>query len=318
VEDEFEPFEKLKVNAGIHASAFRVKEEFYPSFQPRISARYLVNNKLSFKASYAEMAQFLHLLTNSGIGLPTDLWVPVTDNIKPQFAQQTAIGMSSLLADGKYDLSIEGYYKNMNNLIEYKEGSNFLNLNESWEDKVAVGDGWSYGAEFLFRKKEGKFNGWIGYTLSYNNRQFDDLNFGRIFPYKYDRRHDISVVTNYRVNEKWEISGTWVYGTGNAITLPIAKIAPLSERPRPDDGNFYGNNDLYQYSDRNAYRMPAYHRADFGITRHKEKDWGSSSWTVSVYNLYHRQNPFYIGTSTNSIGETSFSQISLFQLIPSL
>ncbi|WP_375578965.1 TonB-dependent receptor [Marivirga tractuosa] len=317
VEDEFEPISKLKVNAGIHASAFRVKEEFYPSFQPRVSARYLVNNKLSFKASYAEMAQFLHLLTNSGIGLPTDLWVPVTDNIKPQYAQQTAIGMSSLIADGKYDFSVEGYYKNMNNLIEYKEGSNFLNLDESWEDKVAVGDGWSYGAEFLFRKKEGNFNGWIGYTLSYNNRQFDNLNFGRVFPYKYDRRHDISVVTNYRINEKWEISGTWVYGTGNAITLPIAKIAPISERPRPDDGNYYGDNDLYQYSDRNAYRMPAYHRADFGITRHKEKDWGSSSWTVSIYNLYNRQNPFYVGTTTNSIGETSFSQISLFQLIPS-
>jgi hypothetical protein len=205
----------------------------------------------------------------------------------------------------------------MNNLIEYKEGSNFLNLEESWEDKVAVGDGWSYGAEFLFRKKEGKFNGWIGYTLSYNNRQFDELNFGRVFPYKYDRRHDISVVTNYRLNEKWEISGTWVYGTGNSITLPIAKISGLSENPRPENEGYYGYSDVYQYSDRNAYRMPAYHRADVGITRHKEKDWGSSSWTISVYNLYNRQNPFYITTSNNSIGETSFSQISLFQLIPS-
>ncbi|WMN06079.1 TonB-dependent receptor [Marivirga arenosa] len=317
VEDEFEPLPKLKINAGIHASAFKVNDEFYTSFQPRISTRYLINQNLSLKASYSEMAQFLHLLTNSGIGLPTDLWVPVTENIKPQYSQQTAVGISSLLADGKYDMSVEGYYKNMNNLIEYKEGSNFLNLTESWEDKIAIGNGWSYGAEFLFRKKEGDFNGWIGYTLSYNNRQFDELNFGRVFPYKYDRRHDISIVTNYRLSEKWEISGTWVYGTGNSITLPIAKIPPLSEQPRFSDGYFYGSNEVYQYSNRNAYRMPSYHRADFGITRHKEKDWGSSSWTISVYNLYNRQNPFFINTTTNSIGETSFNQISLFQLIPS-
>lgn len=317
VEDEFEPLSKLRINAGIHASAFKVNDEFYTSFQPRISTRYLINQNLSLKASYSEMAQFLHLLTNSGIGLPTDLWVPVTENIKPQYSQQTAVGISSLLADGKYDMSVEGYYKNMNNLIEYKEGSNFLNLTESWEDKIAIGNGWSYGAEFLFRKKEGDFNGWIGYTLSYNNRQFDELNFGRVFPYKYDRRHDISIVTNYRLSEKWEISGTWVYGTGNSITLPIAKIPPLSEQPRFSDGYFYGSNEVYQYSNRNAYRMPSYHRADFGITRHKEKDWGSSSWTISVYNLYNRQNPFFINTTTNSIGETSFNQISLFQLIPS-
>lgn len=319
VEDEFEPFKNLKINAGIHTSAFAVKDELYPSIQPRVSARYLVNNNLSFKASYAEMAQFLHLLTNSGIGLPTDLWVPATDKIKPQFSQQTAVGMSSLIADGKYDFSIEAYYKNMNNLIEYKEGSNFLNVSESWEDKVAVGNGWSYGAEFLIRKKEGKFNGWLGYTLSYNNRQFDELNFGRVFPYKYDRRHDLSLVMNYKVGDDWEISGTWVYGTGNSITLPIARFPSLNENTDTrDQYGYYGNNEIYQYSDRNAYRMPAYHRADVGITWYKDKKWGSSSWTLSTYNLYNRRNPFYIETRTNSIGETSFNQISLFQFIPSI
>lgn len=320
VEDEFEVTPKLNVNAGVHASTFYVNNTWNPSLQPRISARYLVNNKLSLKASYAEMAQFLHLLTNSGIGLPTDLWVPVTDRIKPQFSQQAAFGMSSLLANGKFDFSVEAYYKNMSNLIEYKEGSSFINITDSWENKVAVGNGWSYGTEVLFRKKEGKFNGWLGYTLSYNNRQFEELNFGRVFPYKYDRRHDISLVMNYKVKESFEISGTWVYGSGNAITLPIAKFPSLQEGPsNVNDFDYFGYpNDVYQYSDRNAYRMPAYHRADLGITWHKDKRWGASSWTLGVYNLYNRQNPFFIDTHTNAAGETRFKQYSLFQFIPSI
>ncbi|MBK6264245.1 TonB-dependent receptor [Marivirga sp. S37H4] len=321
VEDEFEPISKLKINAGLHASAFYVNQKWYPSLQPRISTRYLINENLSVKASYAEMAQFLHLLTNSGIGLPTDLWVPATDNIKPQLSQQTAVGISSLLGKGKYEASIEGYYKNMENLIEYKEGSNFLDLSESWESKVTTGNGWSYGSEFLLRKNEGKFNGWIGYTLSWNYRQFDELNFGKAFPYKYDRRHDISIVANYKFSERFEMSGTWVYGTGNAITVPIARFPVLDTNDNnqyEDDYYYYSEDEVYQYSDRNAYRMPSYHRADLGLTWHKPKKWGEASWSISVYNLYNRQNPFYIDTYTNENGEKNFTQISLFQIIPSI
>lgn len=323
VEDEFEPFKKLKVNAGVHASAFYVDEKWYPSVQPRVSSRYLINDKLSVKASYAEMAQFLHLLTNSGIGLPTDLWVPVTENIKPQISQQTAIGISSLLGKGKYEASIEAYYKDMKNLIEYKEGSNFLEVSDSWENKVTAGDGWSYGSEFLFRKNEGILTGWVGYTLSWNYRQFDELNFGKTYPYKYDRRHDISIVANYKVSEKFEIGGTWVYGTGNAITIPIARF-PVLETNNYDNQNgepdyYYGSEEeVYQYSERNAYRMPAYHRMDIGLTWHKKKKWGEASWNVSIYNLYNRQNPFFIDTQRDENGDLGFYQVSLFQLIPSV
>jgi outer membrane receptor for ferrienterochelin and colicin len=324
LEDEFEPIKKLKINAGIHASAFYVNKKWYPSFQPRISSRYLINDKLSVKASYAEMAQFLHLLTNSGIGLPTDLWVPVTENIKPQLSQQTAVGISSLIGKGNYEASIEGYYKDMKNLIEYREGSNFLEVSDSWENKVTTGDGWSYGSELLLRKNEGKLSGWVGYTLSWNYRQFEDLNFGRVYPYKYDRRHDISVVANYKVSEKFEIGGTWVYGTGNAITIPIARYPALNtsnnlnSNGNPDYDYYYQGDEVYQYSERNAYRMPSYHRADIGLTWHKKKKWGEASWNVSVYNLYNRQNPFFIDTQTNQNGETGFYQVSLFQLIPSV
>ncbi len=322
VEDEFEPIKKLKINAGIHASAFYVNQKWYPSFQPRISTRYLINDNLSVKASYAEMAQFLHLLTNSGIGLPTDLWVPVTENIKPQLSQQTAVGISSLIGKGKYEASMEAYYKDMKNLIEYREGSNFLEVSDSWENKVTTGNGWSYGSEFLLRKNEGKLTGWIGYTLSWNNRQFEDLNFGRVYPYKYDRRHDISIVANYKKSEKFEIGATWVYGTGNAITIPIARYPALKPNNSNEESEYeyyYGSgNDVFQYSDRNAYRMPAYHRMDIGLTWHKKKKWGEASWNVSIYNLYNRQNPFFIDTQTNQNGETGFYQVSLFQLIPSV
>lgn len=315
IEDEYSHNSKLKFNIGINNSAFYVNEKLYYSFQPRLSGRYLINPTLSVKGSYAQMAQFLHLLTNSGIGLPTDLWVPATENIKPQLSRQVALGIHKSLKKDLYEASFETYYKEMDNLVEYREGANFLNLSENWESKVATGRGWSYGGEFFVRKNSGKFNGWIGYTLSWNNRQFDELNFGRIFPYKYDRRHDVSVVMNYQISEGFELSGTWVYGTGNAITLPVATFPSLDNSQQDNFGQF---NDVYQYSDRNDYRMPAYHRADIGLSWHKKKKWGERTWNISVYNLYNRQNPFAITTTTRDDGSQGFEQLALFQFIPSL
>ena len=310
IEDDFELGDRLKVNAGLHLSAFLVNDENYVSLQPRIAARYLLNDELSVKASYVQMAQFIHLLTNSGIGLPTDLWVPATDLIRPQRAYQLALGLAKSWK-GQYEVSLEGYYKEMYNLIEYKEGASFIDVNQDWQTKVAVGDGTSYGAELLVQKKKGRTTGWLGYTLSWTNRQFEELNFGRRFPYKYDRRHDLGIAVVHEWKENIDLSASWVYGTGNAISLPSAVYRSA------ESGSFFQEN-VYYYGERNSYRMRAFHRLDASISFKKEKRWGERTWVLGVYNAYSRRNPFYIYLYEGFDQEaSSFRQVSLFPIIPS-
>ncbi|MEK6482067.1 TonB-dependent receptor [Catalinimonas sp. 4WD22] len=311
VEDDIEISRRLKVNAGVHFSGFSVNNELYTSVQPRIAGRYLLNNQTSLKASYVQMAQFIHLLTNSGIGLPTDLWVPATERVKPQTAQQIALG-GAYNWNNSYEISLEGYYKTMDNLISYEEGASFIDVNEDWQDKVTVGEGRSYGAELLVQKKQGRTTGWLGYTLSWTDRQFPELNFGKRFPYKYDRRHDLGLAVVHKWKERIDLSFTWVFGTGNAISLPTAKYSGM-----PRD-NYYMNN-IYYYGERNSYRMSAYHRLDASITFHKKTRWGERSWVFGVYNAYNRRNPFYlyIDESGEYGQEGQFKQVSLFPVIPS-
>lgn len=311
VEDDIEISRRLKVNAGVHFSGFSVNDEMYTSVQPRIAGRYLLNDQTSLKASYVQMAQFIHLLTNSGIGLPTDLWVPATDRVKPQTAQQFALG-GAYNWNSSYEISLEGYYKTMDNLISYEEGASFIDVNEDWQDKVTVGEGRSYGAELLVQKKQGRTTGWLGYTLSWTDRQFPELNFGKRFPYKYDRRHDLGLAVVHNWKERIDLSFSWVFGTGNAISLPTAKYSGM-----PRD-NFYSNN-IYYYGERNSYRMSAYHRLDASITFHKKTRWGERAWVFGVYNAYNRRNPFYlyIDESGEYGQEGEFKQVSLFPVIPS-
>lgn len=311
VEDDIEISRRLKVNAGVHFSGFSVNDELYTSVQPRIAGRYLLNDQTSLKASYVQMAQFIHLLTNSGIGLPTDLWVPATERVKPQTAQQFALG-GAYNWNSSYEISLEGYYKTMDNLISYEEGASFIEVNQDWQDKVTVGEGRSYGAELLVQKKQGRTTGWLGYTLSWTDRQFPELNFGKRFPYKYDRRHDIGLAVVHEWKENVDLSFSWVFGTGNAISLPTAKYSGM-----PRD-HYYSNN-IYYYGDRNSYRMSAYHRLDASITFHKKTRWGERSWVFGVYNAYNRRNPFYlyIDESGEYGQEGQFKQVSLFPVIPS-
>lgn len=325
VEDDIEVTDKLKVNAGLHLIGFYVNKKFYKSLQPRIAARYLVGGNLSVKASYARMTQFIHLLTNSGIGLPTDLWVPATDRIPPQNAAQVALGVAKGFKN-RYEVSLEGYYKNMNNLIEYKEGASFISIGSDWQNKVAVGNGRSYGSELLIQKKEGRTTGWIGYTLSWSNRQFDHLNLGKRFPYKYDRRHDIGLAVVHHWKERVDFSFSWVFGTGNAITLPQATYAgeETSQYYHSPDNSFFPSS-LYYYGERNSFRMKAYHRLDLSVAFKKKKKWGERTWTVGVYNAYSRKNPFYIYLSEqeeyrNGVYryKSQFKQVSLFPFIPSI
>ena len=211
----------------------------------------MLTENSSLKLSYSRMTQFLHLLTNPTIGLPTDLWVPVTNQVAPEYSNQLALGYAHTLEKG-IQFSVEAYYKDMENLIAYKEGVSFFGSDEDWQNKITVGRGNSYGMEFLLEKKTGKTTGWIGYTLSWSNRQFDSLNFGNPYPYIYDRRHDISIVLTHELTKSWDISTTWVYGTGNAITFPQAIYYDI-----PGNNNI---NFLESYGSRNSSRLNPYHR----------------------------------------------------------
>jgi len=309
-EDDWKIGEKLRVNYGIHYSAYRTNDDaFYQNLQPRISARYLLSDEWSLKASYAMMNQYVHLLSNSGIGLPTDLWVSSTAIVKPQLSQQIAIGSSTNLWNKQFEFSAEAYYKTMDNLIEYKEGASFLSNND-WQTTVETdGEGEAYGLELLFRKKKGKTTGWIGYTWARSNRRFSNLNNGEWFPYRFDRRHDISVVLNHQFSESFDLGITWIYGTGNSFTAPVAQILLPGE---------FGFGVFDRFSDRNALRMPPYHRMDIGFNWHKKTSWGERTWNISVYNAYSRQNPFFLYLSQNGNGERRLNQVSLFPIIPSI
>lgn len=305
----------LKANIGVHASGFVVDGTFYHSIQPRIGLRYLLGNDWALKASFATMAQYINLLTNESLSLPTDLWVPSTARIKPQTSWQPAIGVAKTLWD-EFEFSVEGYYKHMNNVISYKEGISFLGLENDWQDKVTQGDGESYGAELFLQKKRGRLTGWLGYTLSWTNRQFDEINSGKKYPFKYDRRHDLELVMSYELYEDVTVSATWVYGTGNSITLPIYHYdSPVVYDAQ--NGGFY-TREIESIGDKNSFRMAAYHRLDLSLEFYKKKKNYERTWVVGVYNTYNRPNPYFIYDGYSSDGnQRAFRQVSLFPIIPS-
>ena len=319
-EDDYQVSQRLKINMGLHLSGFAVQNQWYSSLQPRLSVNYLLNNRFSIKAAYSSMTQYLHLLSNSNVGLPTDLWLPSTDRVKPMESKQYALGFVYAI-NSMYELSIEGYYKTMNQMIEYKEGAVYWGQYEDWQDKIETGDGWSYGSEFLLQKKTGKTTGWIGYTLSWNNRKFPNINEGKTFPARYDERHDISVVVNHQFNKKVDFGLIWVYCSGTAFTLNAEELIYYSP-----DKKQAGINTIQSAGVRNGFRMPAYHRLDLGFNFHKKHKWGERVWRVGVYNLYSRPNPFFIytknETSVDASGYASqhitFKQVSLFPIIPSI
>ncbi len=310
-EDDWKITPRIKINIGVHAAGFLVQDNFYRSIQPRFSGRFLLPRNWSLKASYASMMQFIHLLSNSSVGLPTDLWVPATKLIKPQQSFQGAFGIAKSLKQNSYEISLEGYYKEMKDIIDYLDGANFIGQATNWEKKVAQGRGWSYGAEFFLQKKKGKYTGWVGYTLSWTNRQFAEINFGKAYPYKYDRRHDISIVNLYKISNKADIGVTWVYGTGNAISLPLQSYQVVT-------GTSSYFNDVQYYGSRNNYRMAAYHRLDLSINRHKKKKWGRVTWSFGAYNAYGRRNPYFLYFSNNEFNRRQLKQVSLFTLVPSI
>ncbi len=335
-EDTWKVTDKLKMNAGLRLSYFLAQKQSYLRPEPRFSAALKLAENLSAKASYAEMNQFVHLLSNTGIGLPTDLWVPTTKKVAPQNSKQVAAGIARDFPNHDLTLTVEGYYKVMNNILAYKEGSTFLNLDGlgaqevSWEDNVTAGKGWSYGGEFLLQRKVGRFSGWVGYTLSWTQWQFPELNGGKKFFPKYDRRHDISVVGIYELSPKITLSCTWVYGTGNALTLPVSSYQAYVDRfnssrrnPTFVDRVQWSSQNVNEYGEKNSFRAEAYHRLDFGIQFHKKLKRHERTWEISLYNAYNRRNPFFYdivsettttGTSTES--KNVLKKYSLFPIVP--
>lgn len=336
IQDDWDISEKFKMNYGLRWSSFsqigpytkyirdanqnKLDSTVYGRFQniktysglePRLTLRYSLNATTSLKASVTRNLQFIHLVSNAGTTLPTDLWVPSTFRVKPQLSWLYAAGIFKNFSNNEYETSVEVYYKDMRNQIEYGEGYT-PSLKDPEEDFV-FGKGWSYGSEFFINKVRGRFTGWIGYTLSWTWRKFPDLNGGKKYPAKYDRRHDLSVVGTYELNKKWKFGAVFVYGTGNAISLP--------ER-------FYVINGVLtqDFSGINEYRLGSYHRMDLSATLTPQKNKNrkvQSYWVFSVYNVYDHLNPYFIyydqkGDPYSGNLQIEARQVSLFPVIPAV
>ncbi len=299
IEDNFDIGSRLRMNVGLHLSMFRVQRRNYFSVQPRVSARYQLTKHTALKASYTKMSQYIHLLSSTPISMPTDLWVPVTSKIKPMQAHQYSLGSYYTGLTG-WEFSVEGYYKQMRNVLEYKEGVSFLGSSSGWENKVEMGKGRSMGIEFMAQKTTGKTTGWIAYTLAKSDRKFaiGGINNGERFPYKYDRRHNLSLVVNHKFSNRIDIGASWIFSTGGTATIAEEVTAII----RPGE-------DAIQQKDyiekRNNYRLPASHRLNIGVNFNKKTKHGVRTWNISLYNAYNAMNPTMI-YSNNSGGYASY------------
>jgi hypothetical protein len=279
----------------------------YVNLEPRVSICYLLGATNSIKGGYARNVQNLHLISNSSSANPTDLWIPSSNNVKPEISDQVSLGYFQNFKDNKFEFSTEVYYKNMQNQIDYRDGANTL-ANDKVEGELLYGQGRAYGIELFLKKKYGKFNGWVGYTLSGTERQIAGINNGDWYKARQDRTHDISVVGIYDLNKKWSLSASWVFNTGNAVTFP--------------SGKYYIDNQVqYLYTERNGYRMPNYHRLDIGATWFRKKtERYESSWNFSIYNAYGRENAYTITfrQSETDPNKTEALQTALFRWVPSI
>jgi hypothetical protein len=330
--EEFQACEGVKLEAGIRLTSFSeigpgtfytynsdgriIDSSTYSSGQfvvtyinpePRFNANFLLTEESSIKTSYDRNVQNLHLLSNSTSSNPTDLWIPSSNNVKPEIADQFSIGYYRNFLSNQYEFSVETYYKIMQNQIDYKNGAQ-LEINENVESELLFGQGKSYGSEFFLKRKYGKLTGWIGYTLSKTELQIPGINNGNWYPATQDITNAVDIVTIYDLNEKWSFSATWVYNTGYPVTFPSGKYE-------------LDNNIVFYYTSRNGYRMPAYDRADVGATyKCKKHPHYQAEWSFSIYNVYDRWNAYTITfqQNPNNPQQTQAVLTSLFGIIPSV
>lgn len=342
-QDEWQINQRLSINAGLRAVAFNkvgpfeevfyndenqktgeVKKysnnesiAFYPRLEPRFNANYLISEESSIKASFTRTYQFIHLATTSGAQFPIDLWVPSSAKVQPQEANQVALGYFRNFKNNKFEASAETYYKKMQNQIEFKPFSTLF-FNANLENEMVFGQGEAYGLELFLKKKVGKLNGWIGYTWSRAYRQFDQLNKGEAYFFRYDRTHDMSLVLSYTFNKKWTGNFVFVFGTGNAVSLPTSRYAFRVGIDAQTHEPKFTYIDVYDKI--NSYRLPNYHRADISFTyTHKKTSKWESNWNFSIYNIYNRANPYFIYFLPDiDKQEVKAYMVYLFPILPSV
>ena len=279
----------------------------YGGLEPRASLSFVLTDRSSVKASYNRNRQYIHLISNATAGTPLDTWIPSSSIVKPEIADQLALGYFRNFNNNQWETSVEVYYKSLQNQIEYKNGADLL-INPFVESQLVFGIGRAYGLEVYAKKLTGKLTGWISYTLSRTERSFQDIDNGSWFPARYDRVHDFSIVGIYQFNQKWSLSGSWIYYTGDAVTFPSGKY-------------FIDDMIVSMYTERNGYRMPDYHRLDLGVNFiNKKRGRFTSTWNFSVYNAYARENAYSINftQSEDDPNITQAEQLSLFSIIPSI
>jgi hypothetical protein len=311
LQDEWSINDRLNSNIGVRFNLFT--RGGYFNVEPRLSFKYSLDEISFLKAAFGIANQPMHLVYRNEVNLPTDAWIPVSDKIRPGRSYQGVLGYERTLWDD-YFFSIEGYYKDMQNIYEYSDTvSTFSSV--AIEDQLTRGRSDAWGIELFLEKKVGRLKGWIGYTFSRTLRYFDDLNNGKAFAPRHDRTHDAKIVAIYEISDGWEIGASWIYGTGQAYTVPVARRAYIST---DGDGLYRSNYDEFEYSDRNGYRMPAYHRMDVNFMRKFEWFDLPWEWSINVYNVYNRQNPFavYLDQDWENDYDYVLKQISLFPIIP--
>lgn len=291
-EDNFQVGDRLSLNPGLHLSVFNTDGKTYLSLQPRFSAKYSLGGGVDLKAAYSRMAQYVHLLASTDISLPTDLWVPITKNIKPVTGDQYSLGAyySGLKS---WEFSLEGYYKKVHNILEYKDGMTVMGTSQNWEEKVAMGEGNSYGAEVYIQKTAGRTTGSLAYTLAKSDRIFRDgsINNGKRYPYKYDRRHNLTLSFFHEFSKRVDIAATWVYTTEGTTTIPTRQTVTIT----PNGDALY----VDYVPNKNNYRLPASHRLNLGVNIHKQRRHGERIWNFSLYNAYNAMNPNIVYTDTD-------------------
>jgi hypothetical protein len=315
ISDELKMTEKLSVNYGLRVPVFFTGKKTYAFTEPRFIFKLSLNPVTSIKASYTQMNQFVHLVPNSTASLPTDIWLTSNAKIKPQNSTQYAIGLFKNFKNNEIETSVEVYYKTMNNQVLFKEGTQIA-LNTNLDDVLAFGEGKSYGIEFFVKKNFGRLTGWASYTLSKTTQIFPALNYGKEFPFTYDRRHNLSIAANYELSKTWTFSADFTFYTGIAFTLPAGRAFVA------DDGSLY-DGIYYDYTSRNNSRLRPYNRLDIGFSNIKQvRIFGKSyqrEWAFGVYNVYSRQNPYFVYLTTDPITkQPQAKQVSLLPIIPSI